>query len=121
MLLGNIVPQFDRRILSEYQDVLLRDKFGFPIDRVTALLDFIMQEGESQLGTITAETFIDEEDRKIWEILRAAPAEALITGNVARCARAGKFAAEREPPGFLTNNNRGSGLHCIICCSTDTL
>ena len=54
---------YDNRILHEYLNVLRREKFGFRVESVDAIISFIAAEGKC----VTAEpagVFVDDGDRK---------------------------------------------------------
>jgi predicted nucleic acid-binding protein len=59
----------------------LKRTFGFPAAAIDALLSFIAQNGESRVGLLSLDAFVDEADRKFWEVASSGPAEALVTGN----------------------------------------
>lgn len=50
LLAGSLQLLFDDRILDEYREVLLRPRFGFAPEEVTALLDLLVAEGEPVLA-----------------------------------------------------------------------
>lgn len=82
ILSGRFTPCYDSRILSEYQSVLRRPKFGFYDWEINALLDPIIKNGLSVIpDPITAYPFPDESDRKFLEVTEYCQAQ-LITGNI---------------------------------------
>lgn len=80
VLNGTLVPCYDYRILSEYRAVLKRPKFGFSAGEIGALLEWIQSNGHSVVAEPTADVFIDEEDKKFYEVAKYCKA-MLITGN----------------------------------------
>lgn len=78
---GRLVPCYDYRILSEYREVLRRPKFGFSNGDINSLLDWIESSGRSVLADPIEESFIDEADKKFYEVAKFCQAK-LITGNV---------------------------------------
>jgi putative PIN family toxin of toxin-antitoxin system len=78
---GALVPCYDSRILIEYQDVLGRPKFKFSKWEVDALLEQIERDGMSVVPRPLAIHFIDEDDRKFYELAKHCNAK-LITGNL---------------------------------------
>jgi predicted nucleic acid-binding protein len=76
-----LTPCHDYRIINEYRQVLSRPKFRFKPTDIGDLLDFFIKSGVS----ITAESdnsyFIDESDRKFYEVAKSTGA-ILITGNL---------------------------------------
>ena len=77
---GKLTPCFDWRILEEYSEVLGRPKFSFPPRDVKAILDRFWFSGYSVLAEPLDGPFIDESDRKFYEVAKFCGA-ALITGN----------------------------------------
>ena len=71
---------YDSCILDEYRSVLLRPKFGFSISEVEDLMQFIETTGYSVIAEPLFVSFIDESDRKFYEVARSIDA-LLITGN----------------------------------------
>ena len=82
MVLGGILtPCYDYRILTEYRNVLLRSKFAFSKNDVDSLLDWIEFYGKSVVPTPLNIDFIDEDDKKFFEVAKYCNAK-LITGNL---------------------------------------
>lgn len=80
ILNGLIKPCYDYRILSEYRAVLNRPKFKFNTDEIKELIGFIEMIGISVVPEPLAVKFVDEEDRKFYEVAKYCNA-VLITGN----------------------------------------
>ena len=78
---GTIVPLYNGVIVDEYQDVLSRPKFHFPIDLVTSLLNVIRQKGICLERTKTEEIFTDSKDVVFYEIALSKEGAYLVTGN----------------------------------------
>ncbi|MCD8328074.1 MAG: putative toxin-antitoxin system toxin component, PIN family [Ruminococcus sp.] len=81
VLNGRLIPCYDWRILCEYREVLLRPKFGFTQNEVNALLDWFESFGRSVVAEPCKECFIDESDKKFYEVAKFCNA-TLITGNI---------------------------------------
>jgi putative PIN family toxin of toxin-antitoxin system len=77
---GILIPCYDHRILSEYNDVLRRDKFGFTEWEVTDLLNQLEYDGLSVVPAPLNIRFVDEDDRMFFETAKYCNAK-LITGN----------------------------------------
>jgi uncharacterized protein len=71
----------DDRILSEYRDVLLRSKFGFPGDYVESILEFLEYGSPSITAGPTSAAISDSDDISFYEVAIAGTADYLITGN----------------------------------------
>jgi uncharacterized protein len=82
----------DARILSEYDDVLARPRFGFDRDAVAALLDYLTVASETVAAEPLTVRLPDPDDEPFLEVARSSRAECLVTGNLAHypvAARAG--------------------------------
>jgi uncharacterized protein len=80
VLNGNVVLCYDSRMIAEYQDVLLRPKFGFDKKMVKQVIDFIVHSGISIVPVPIVDTFEDEDDKVFYEVAMATKAY-LVTGN----------------------------------------
>jgi putative PIN family toxin of toxin-antitoxin system len=80
ILRGEIIASYDSRILSEYQDVLTREQFGFDSGIVKGLIAFIQMSSPPVVSVPIVELWPDEDDKKFLEVAKAA-AIFLITGN----------------------------------------
>lgn len=79
---GEVQLAFDDRILSEYLEVLQRPRFGFPLRRIEAILDFFQLAGTHiSAPPLTVENVPDRDDLAFAEVAVAAEAAALVTGN----------------------------------------
>ena len=81
VLSGQLIPCYDHRIMLEYRQVLQRPKFRFRPAEVNALLDWIRLAGRSVVPAPVEAPFVDEADRKFYEVAKYCGA-VLITGNL---------------------------------------
>lgn len=82
MVLNNqIIPCFDFRIIEEYKKVLKRPKFGFTDSEINDLIGAIENIGYIYASKPINIPFIDESDKKFYEILKISDS-ILITGNI---------------------------------------
>ena len=81
VLSGQLTPCYDHRIMLEYRQVLQRPKFRFRPAEINALLDWFRQSGRSVVPASLDITFVDEADRKFYEVAKYCGA-VLITGNL---------------------------------------
>ena len=81
VLNGELRLLYDNRILFEYQDVLSRERFGFPVEDVHPLLDFIEQAGEYISATPVEEALEDTDDTPFFEVAISGRADYLVTCN----------------------------------------
>lgn len=79
---GSIVLCLDARIFDEYEQVLLRPRFGFDPDSVAALLDYIDFRSEVAASEPLSQRLPDPDDEPFLEVAIACSADCLITGNV---------------------------------------
>ena len=73
---------YDARVLSEYQDVLLRPKFPFDQDHIDALLDQIKACGHVVAAKPLAKRLPDPNDEPFLEVALAEEVRCLVTGNL---------------------------------------
>ena len=78
---GRLIPCYDHRIINEYRDVLKRPKFKFSENEISFLLDWITDNGYSVVAEPIDTEFIDESDKKFYEVAKFCGAK-LITGNI---------------------------------------
>lgn len=83
VLLGELKPVFDDRILAEYREVLKRERFDFDLEDVDALLAFFESEGERMIALPLNISLPDPDDLPFLEVAVTAEVDALITGNPA--------------------------------------
>ncbi len=81
VLNGTIKLCYDSRIITEYQDVLFRPKFGFDKKAVKQLVEYLIFTGFSIVATPLSISFEDENDKKFFEVADSASAY-LLTGNI---------------------------------------
>lgn len=79
---GDLVLYHDPRILAEYEDVLLREKFGFDPERVDTLLEQIRAGGLPVAARPLAVRLPDPDDEPFLEVALAGGAQFLVTGNI---------------------------------------
>ena len=78
---GRIVLLYNDEILSEYVEVLHRDKFNFSDERVQALVDLV-KSGIHLNRTESSEAFPDSEDRVFYEVALSQDGSYVVTGNL---------------------------------------
>jgi putative PIN family toxin of toxin-antitoxin system len=72
---------YDSRIIAEYYNVLARSKFHFDLKKTNRLLDILLAKGLSVIAKRTDVPFLDETDRKFYEVALMLNAY-LVTGNL---------------------------------------
>lgn len=78
---GELTLSYDSRILTEYQEVLLRKKFSFDPERVGALLEEIRAGGFPVAAGPLAVRLPDPDDEVFLEVALAGEVQCLVTGN----------------------------------------
>ena len=81
VLNGKLTIVYDNGILSEYVDVLNRDKFKLDKKLVNLIINFITEEGEYVPAEFQKMQFADEDDKVFYEVYKSGNADYLITGN----------------------------------------
>ena len=80
VLAGELTVAYDDRVLAEWREVLRREKFGFAVRDVEALLGFVEAEGSGVNPKPLGAELPDPDDVPFLEVAHAAEA-TLITGN----------------------------------------
>ena len=81
VLNGSVTLIYDNCILSEYINVLYREKFKISKELLNSVIDFIKKEGEYKIAIPQNIKFEDEDDKVFYELLKNGNADYLITGN----------------------------------------
>jgi len=72
----------DSRLVSEYNNVLHRAKFGFATELINSILGFIVMESVFVKALPCELEFSDNDDKKFYEVFNTKQADFLITGNI---------------------------------------
>ncbi len=78
---GELTLSFDARILSEYNEVLRRPKFGFEENKIAAFLGYIVYHGRAVAPSPLTSSLPDTDDETFLEVTLASQAVCLVTGN----------------------------------------
>jgi putative PIN family toxin of toxin-antitoxin system len=95
---GELALCHDPRILAEYQEVLLREKFRFDPERVDALLEQIRAGGIPVAARPLPSRLPDPDDEPFLEIALAAGARCLVTGNLKHYPSRGRHGVDVLSP-----------------------
>jgi putative PIN family toxin of toxin-antitoxin system len=82
VLNGKLKIVYDNRIIFEYIDVLSRKDFGFNEKIINDVIDYFRSDGEFINSEYINIKFIDDTDKKFYEVFKSGEAECLITGNI---------------------------------------
>ena len=81
---GPITPLISEEIIEEYEEVLLRNKFGFTLEMVKSFINDFLKRALFFEKMETDEKFLDLDDAVFYEVVltaRTSTAAYLITGN----------------------------------------
>ena len=81
ILTKEVIPVLSDEIMAEYEDVLYRAKFAFPIVDVRTFLQSVADNGRRVIPIAIHVPFTDESDKCFYDAAVSAPADWLITGN----------------------------------------
>ncbi len=95
---GDLVLAHDPRILVEYREVLLREKFRFDPERVATLLDIIGALGMVVVAPPLPLRLPDPDDEVFLEVALAAGVRYLVTGNLKDYPAEARQGVEVVPP-----------------------
>ena len=76
-----LTPIYNDEILSEYSDVLHREKFGIPEHLIKWALDTIVTNGVRGERVLSDEFFPDQKDVVFYEVAMSKEDAYLVTGN----------------------------------------
>ena len=83
ILSGIITPLYNDEILSEYRDVLSRDKFPFVESDIENTLNLFLEKGvKIDITVPVEETFADLDDKVFYEVTMSSDGAYLVTGNI---------------------------------------
>jgi uncharacterized protein len=107
---GDLVLCHDPRILAEYQEVLVRETFGFDLERVDILLEEIRAGGIPVAARPLAIRLPDSDDVPFLEVALAGEAKCLVTANVKHYPAAARSGVEvLSPRSFIELYRAQSG------------
>ena len=78
---SRICPLYNQEILSEYQDVLHREKFQFPSEAINSIINLVKEIGISTKRIASSEYFPDPKDIVFYEVALSKDGSYLVTGN----------------------------------------
>jgi predicted nucleic acid-binding protein len=102
-LQGKLKACYNMRILSEYREVMTRERLAFDIERVNWLLETIISTGIGVTPNPSILPMPDESDRKFYDVAKYSSAY-LITGNLKHYPEESFVVT---PAAFLNNHYKG--------------
>ena len=79
---GFIIPLYNEEILSEYSNVLHREKFKFPEELISRVLKVVTDKGISSDRVFADFDFPDPKDVVFYEVALSKDDAYLVTGNI---------------------------------------
>lgn len=77
----DIIPLYNEEIISEYGEVLSREKFHFDEEAVQNVISTLIRLGQSVERIVSSEIFSDPKDIVFYEIALSKEGSYLVTGN----------------------------------------
>ena len=108
---GELVLFHDPRILAEYREVLLRERFRFDPERVENLMEQIRAEGIPVAARPLAIRLPDPDDEPFLEVALAAEARCLVTGNLKHYPADARQGVKVLPPRAFIEHYRVEQSH----------
>jgi putative PIN family toxin of toxin-antitoxin system len=96
---GVVTLCIDARVMAEYEEVLLRAKFGFDPDDGSALLDYLDFRGEVVAASPLFMRLPAPDDEPFLEVALSCAADCLVTGNIAHFPAEARLDALVVSPG----------------------
>ena len=81
VLSGKVRLAYDTRIITEYEEVLKRDKFSFDFDHIDSIMIQIKEEGVLAVSMPVDENLPDKDDLPFIEAALSGNADFIVTGN----------------------------------------
>ena len=78
---GHIISLYNHEIITEYAEVLHRNKFNLRENDIANMLEMLVEQGISSHRVATSEQFVDVDDVVFYEIALSKEGAYLITGN----------------------------------------
>lgn len=78
---GHIISLYNHEIITEYAEVLHRNKFNLRENDIANMLEMLVEQGISSHRVATSEQFVDVDDVVFYEIALSKDGAYLVTGN----------------------------------------
>jgi len=92
---------YDNRILAEYIEVCKEGRLKINQELIGPIIDFIKKEAFFCPSTSVAKPFVDEGNKKFYEVFISSGADYLITGNLKHFPKDNRIVSPREFLGVL--------------------
>lgn len=78
---GHIISLYNHEIITEYAEVLHRNKLNLRENDIANMLEMLVEQGISSHRVATSEQFVDVDDVVFYEIALSKDGAYLVTGN----------------------------------------
>ena len=92
----HITPLYCEEILQEYKNVLGREKFNLPKEKIEKFLKMIKSDGIASNRMPTTEVFTDPNDVMFYEVALSKEDSFLVTGNIKHFPKVDKVVTPAE-------------------------
>lgn len=93
---NTIVPMYNETILSEYTEVLQRERFGIASDKLDEMISLIKTKGINTHRQPVTALFPDPDDIVFYEVAMSRDDSYLVTGNLKHFPRNGRVVSPAE-------------------------
>ena len=114
---NTIVPMYNETILSEYTEVLQRERFGIASDKLDEMISLIKTKGINTHSQPVTALFPDPDDIVFYEVAMSRDDSYLVTGNLKHFPQNGRVVSpaemlyiiehEGKNPQFLSDSESG--------------
>lgn len=112
---GIIIPVYNGDIISEYGDVLSRDKFGFDISDINNVLRLITETGDITEAIVTECEFSDKDDKVFYDVMQSDKSFYLVTGNIKHFPKSRRILIPSELIQIIDSGEKPEEvLNCIV-------
>ena len=101
----SIVPLYCEEVLQEYSEVLCRDKFCLPEEKIEKVLALIKSDGISSKRVPSKEAFPDPKDVVFYEVALSKEDSYLVTGNIKHFPKVDFVVTPAEMLAIIGENN----------------
>ena len=91
-----LVLVYDNFILTEYFNILHREKFKLDKKLVNTVINFVIKNGEYKLAEFQKIEFNDKNDKMFYEVYKNEDVDFLITGNIKHFPKEKNIVTVRE-------------------------
>lgn len=105
-----LIPLFNDEILSEYTEVLSRERFHFTKEEISDTIETIKKIGINCTRKVVQEVFPDPDDIVFYEVAMSREDSYLVTGNLKHFPQNGKVVSPADMLYIIEYREKGSGL-----------